>query len=63
MFKDAILKLRPLNRSQRALNVEKSFEYDEKTLTAFLDLEGARFGSDRTIIRWIMAVLSNRIVN
>ena len=52
-------------------------EFGEKTLATFLDLEGAfnkvtfrainaalkRFSLDRTLIRWIMAMLSNRILS
>jgi ribonuclease HI len=62
---------------QVVYNVEKSMELDKKTLATFLDLEGAfnkvtygainaalrRFDLDRTLIRWIMAMLSNRILS
>jgi len=60
---------------QVVFNVEKSMEFRENTLATFLDIEGAfnkvtfrainaalrRFGLERTLIRWIMAMLSNRI--
>jgi len=56
---------------------EKSMEFGKKTLATFLDLEGAfnkvtfsainaalrKFGVDRTLVRWIMAMLSNRILS
>jgi len=62
---------------QVVFNVEKSMEFGKKTLATFLDLEGAfnkvtfeainaamrKFGLDRTLIRWIMAMLSNRILS
>lgn len=56
--------------------IEKNMGYDKLTLATFMDLEGAfnkvtfrainralkRFGLSRTLTRWIMAMLSNRIV-
>ena len=57
---------------QVVFNVEKSMNSVENTLATFLDLEGAfnkvtfqainaalrKFGVERTLIRWIMAMLS-----
>ena len=54
--------------------IESNLEKIKLTLAAFVDLEGAfnkvtfevvsaalrKFGVDRTLIRWIMAMLSNR---
>jgi len=56
--------------------LEKNMGHDKLTLAAFIDLEGAfnkvtfrainaalrRFGVERTLIRWIMAMLSNRLL-
>lgn len=58
-------------------NLEKNMALDKFTLGAFVDLEGAfnkvtftainaalrRFQVDRTLISWIMAMLSNRILS